>query len=270
MSPVGRGDGRPEVVAHRGASEDTAEHTLVAYRRALADGADALEADVRLSRDGHLVCVHDRRLDRTSNARGVVSTKRLAELDELDWGSWKAAWDLDDEADEPDPDDRRLVTLRQLCELVREWERPVKLAIETKHPTRYSGLVEHYLTDLLQRLGWTTPRAQMPARVMSFSRMSIRRMQKMAPTVPVVALLDERIPGRMRGGELPRGVRIVGPSIDLVRRHPEWVAALHARGNAVHVWTVNATADITLCIELGVDAIITDRPRAVREHVDAI
>lgn len=259
------------MIAHRGASDATAEHTLGAYRRALSDGADALECDVRLSRDGHLVCVHDRRLDRTSNSRGVVSRKRLAELEALDWGSWKTPWrDLDDEADEPDPDDRRLVTLRELCELVRHRGRPVKLAIETKHPTRYSGLVEHYLTDLLQRLGWTTPREEMPARVMSFSRVSVRRMQKMAPTVPVVALVDERIPARLRRGELPKGVRIVGPSIDLVRNNPDWVAALHAHGNAVHVWTVNATADIELCTDLGVDAIITDRPRAVREHVDAV
>ena len=74
------------VVAHRGASVDLAEHTLAAYRRALEVGADALECDVRLTADGHLVCVHDRRVDRTSNGSGLVSTLELAELADLDFG----------------------------------------------------------------------------------------------------------------------------------------------------------------------------------------
>ena len=73
-----------QVVAHRGSSDDAPEHTLSAYKRAIVDGADALECDVRLTKDGHLVCVHDRRIDRTSNGRGIVSTLELAELAELD------------------------------------------------------------------------------------------------------------------------------------------------------------------------------------------
>ena len=78
------------VVAHRGASADAPEHTLAAYVQAVADGADALECDVRLTADGHLVCVHDRRIDRTSSGRGVVSVMTLADLDRLDFGRWKA------------------------------------------------------------------------------------------------------------------------------------------------------------------------------------
>ncbi len=78
-----------QVIAHRGASEDAPEHTLAAYRKAIEDGADALECDVRLTADGHLVCVHDRRVNRTSNGRGAVSALELAELAALDFGSWK-------------------------------------------------------------------------------------------------------------------------------------------------------------------------------------
>ena len=81
---------RPQVVAHRGSSADAPEHTLDAYLRALADGADALECDVRLTADGHLVCVHDRRIDRTSDGRGIVSTMTLSGLDGLDFGTWYA------------------------------------------------------------------------------------------------------------------------------------------------------------------------------------
>ena len=88
---------RPQVVAHRGSSHETAEHTLAAYVKALDEGADALECDVRLTADGHLVCVHDRDLRRTTSTPGIVSTMNLAELDELDFVSWTNPWsDLDD------------------------------------------------------------------------------------------------------------------------------------------------------------------------------
>ena len=83
-----------QVVAHRGASDEHAEHTLTAYTQAIDDGADALECDVRLTRDGVLICVHDRRVDRTSDGRGVVSTLELAELRDLDFGSWRDNQDL--------------------------------------------------------------------------------------------------------------------------------------------------------------------------------
>src|SRR3982751_1091616 len=98
---------RPLVFAHRGGADALPEHTLGAYLRALEEGADGLECDVRLTRDGHLVCVHDRRLNRTSNGRGLVSAKTLAELDELDFGSWHPGG-------APEPDLSRLLTLERL------------------------------------------------------------------------------------------------------------------------------------------------------------
>src|SRR5215211_2905240 len=78
----------PLVIAHRGSSYALAEHTLGAYLRAIDEGADALESDVRLTRDAHLVCVHDRRVDRTSTGSGVVSDFDLDDLRSLDFGSW--------------------------------------------------------------------------------------------------------------------------------------------------------------------------------------
>ena len=136
------------MVAHRGASQAEPEHTLAAYRRALEVGADALECDVRLTADGHLVCVHDRKVDRTSNGSGLVSTLELTQLEGLDWGSWRklSAGESSGGAEEPDveePGDRsRLLTLRRLLSLVADAGQGVQLAIETKHPTRYGGLVE--------------------------------------------------------------------------------------------------------------------------------
>lgn len=265
-----RSRARPIVVAHRGASDELAEHTLAAYRQALADGADALECDVRLTRDGHLVCLHDRRLERTSTGRGVVSAKRLEELHAFDWVSWKHPRSHQDQQDELDRSAGSLLTLRELLAMVRDHHAPVELAIETKHPTRYSGLVEHYLVEMLHRFGWSRPAGPCPVRVMSFSRMSVRRMQRLAPAVPVVVLVDDRIPITFRGGELPYGVDIVGPSIELVRADPDWVRKVHASRHRVHVWTVNEPADVALCAELGIEAIITDRPGETRAQLDAL
>jgi glycerophosphoryl diester phosphodiesterase len=260
------------VVAHRGASFTRAEHTLAAYRQALAEGAEALECDVRLTADGHLVCVHDRRIDRTSNGSGAVSTLRLHELQQLDWASWKQPWiDLDDEADEDQDPPGTVLTLRDLLDTVRDWGKPVELAVETKHPTRYAGLVERSLIELLQHYGWARPRngVRSPVRVMSFSWLSLRRCLDLAPTLEMVYLMD-RVPLLYRDGTLPSGATAAGPSIEIVRAHPGYVGRAHAAGHPVHVWTVNRQADFDLCAGLGVDALITDQPARALKRLGAL
>ena len=309
-------DGRPQVIAHRGASFAAAEHTLAAYQRALQQGADGVECDVRLTADGHLVCVHDRRIDRTSSGYGPVSILQLEELEAMDWETWRSPWpgfaadastadvDADTSAD-TDPDPRAtsdpdpnadpspdpsavldatdaaegdgestpppsLLTLERLLNLVKDMERPVEVAIETKHPTRYAGLVERRLIELLDRYGWARPRRGVtsPVRVLSFSWMSLRRCLDMAPGLPMVYLMD-RVPLRFRDGSLPLGVSAAGPSIDIVRAHPEYVEKVQSAGHEVLVWVANTSADVDLCARLGVDALLTDDPAgALRQLAD--
>jgi glycerophosphoryl diester phosphodiesterase len=259
-------EGRPQVVAHRGASHDNPEHTLGAYTAALDTGAEGLECDVRLTADGHLVCVHDRRVDRVTNGRGVVSTMELAQLDELDFASWKNPWsDLDDEAPELDEETRRVLTLRRLVEMVRDYDRPVDLAIETKHPTRYAGLVERRLVDLLESVGWAG--ADSPARVMSFSPVALGRVNKLAPDLEVVLLIDRQYSWQMATSVLGPGW-IAGPGIDLLRENPRLSRRLRRRGRRIHVWTVNDPDDLDLCVAAGVEAVITDDPRQALDHLD--
>ncbi|MFD7917872.1 glycerophosphodiester phosphodiesterase family protein [Streptomyces sp. NPDC059740] len=333
--PAAVGEGRPPVpsiVAHRGASEDVPEHTLAAYRRAIEDGADGLECDVRLTADGHLVCVHDWRVNRTSNGRGAVSALELADLAALDFGSWKDGVRRDlarnrgralrvggrtagtgrgrtgrratpsggaaavvvpggggaavehpvtadfgeepdrqhDHADDPEFADRTSVlTLERLLELVVDAGRRVELAVETKHPSRWAGQVETRLVELLDRFGLTAaPRDGSPpaARVMSFSARSLHRVHALAPAVPGVLLMQFLSP-RHRDGTLPPGVRIAAPGIRTLRAHPWYVERAHARGHQVHVWTVDRPEDVDLCRELGVDAVITNRPGPVRRQL---
>ncbi|GGQ72120.1 glycerophosphodiester phosphodiesterase [Streptomyces pilosus] len=267
---------QPRVVAHRGASEDAPEHTLAAYRKAIEDGADALECDVRLTADGHLVCVHDRRINRTSNGRGAVSALELSDLAALDFGSWKSRDPSGGpRVEEPDwehrPEDREatsVLTLERLLELVSDAGRRVELAIETKHPTRWAGQVEERLLLLLKRFGLDSPAApeDSTVRVMSFSARSLHRVRAASPTLPTVYLTQFVTP-RLRDGRLPAGVEIAGPSIRIARSHPGYIERLKESGHQVHVWTVDEARDVDLCVRLGVDAIITNRPRAVLDRL---
>jgi glycerophosphoryl diester phosphodiesterase len=248
---------RPQVVAHRGASFENAEHTLGAYVAALDAGAEGLECDVRLTADGHLVCVHDRDLRRTANRRGVISTMELAELQELDFAAWKRGWDFDDETPMRDESHDRVLTLRKLLETAADYDRRVELAIETKHPTRYGGLVEKRLVEQLRDFGWH--RGDTPVRVMSFSYTALTRVDQMAPEVPLVMLLDKStmwpVLRRMIGKDW-----LVGPGIALLREEPDLARRIARSGHDIHVWTVNTEEDYRLCVELGVAAVISDRP----------
>jgi glycerophosphoryl diester phosphodiesterase len=251
---------RPLVFAHRGSSAVAPEHTLDAYLRAIDEGADGLECDVRLTRDGHLVCVHDRRLERTSNGRGPVSMYTLAQLSDLDFGSWH-------------PVSRPvagILTLDRLIMAARQAGRPIQLLIETKHPSRGGTVVEERVAELLRRHGLHRPRPGAPvsATVMSFSPLAVRRIRRIAPVLPAVMLM-EYVPPGLRTGRLPFGANIGGPKLALVRNRPDIIRRLHARGNRVYVWTVNEPADVDLMVQLGVDGLITDRPGDVLHRLDA-
>jgi glycerophosphoryl diester phosphodiesterase len=266
-----------QVVAHRGSSGIRAEHTLEAYEQALKEGADALECDVRLTRDGVLVCVHDRRIDRTSDGRGVVSTLELAELSELDFASWKArqhdplleaAWE---EAD-TDPSRGGVLTFERLLELVVDWSPPggrrIQLQVETKHPTRYGGLVERTLIEVLERHGLARPisRSVSLVAVLSYATSSLRRVHALAPLLPTVYNMD-RVPVRYRDGSLPARVGAAGLGLSFVQANPHMVQRFHDRGHAVHVFTADHADEIDFLLDLGVDAIISNHPRRVLQRL---
>ncbi len=252
---------RPLVVAHRGASDEEPEHTLVAYRKAFAHGADGVECDVRLTADHHLVCVHDRTVERTSDGAGRVSTLELARLEEFDWASWKRG-PGESETPEADPERGHLLTLRRLLDtLIETAEEPLTL-IETKHPTRHGDDVEKTLVQLLRHFdldGGDRP-GRPRIRVMSFSARALQRVHKLSPRIPLVHLLEGIVPAIAIDGTLPKGIGAVGLDVRLVRRKPKVVDRYRRHGNHVFVWTVDAEADMDLCRELGVDVVITNRP----------
>ncbi|MFI1992380.1 glycerophosphodiester phosphodiesterase [Actinoplanes sp. NPDC020271] len=255
---------RPLVFAHRGGADALPEHTLGAYLRALEEGVDGLECDVRLTRDGHLVCVHDRNLSRTSNGRGLVSRRTLAQLDEFNYGSWHPGYPGDEE-----PSDlSRLLTLERLLEAVRGCGRRVRLLIETKHPSVYGAEVERRLVKMLRRFGLAEPKPDDPVQVtvMSFAALALRRIRAQAPGVPTVYLM-ELLPPMAGKARLPFGARIAGPSVELIRNRPGLVQAIRAAGHRTYVWTVNEPEDVEMVLRHQVDGVISDRPKFVLDRL---
>ncbi len=271
------------MVGHRGASADAPEHTLAAYQQAVRIGADAVECDVRMTADGVLVCVHDRRIDRTSTGRGVVSALTLADLDQHAFGArvarrpptWLPVSRHREPEDEPDRSENGVLTLHRLLDYVTSSPGEVRLAIETKHPTRHSARVERALVEELRRFGLLrggdpVDRGGRPGvRVMSFSPTALRRVQGMAPGVPTV-LLMRRMPAAGSRAVVPSASTAVGPGLGTLRRNPGLVREAHAMGREVHVWVVNELEDMAFVLGLGVDAVITDRPRMLLDHLGRI
>jgi glycerophosphoryl diester phosphodiesterase len=265
----------PLVVAHRGSSFAHPEHTLSAYRGAIEEGSDGLECDVRLTSDGHLVCVHDRTVNRTSDGRGVVSERSLTELSALDFGSWRtdlAGAGGGSVSPDTDPARRQVLTLRRLIEMVLSAPRSVRLFIETKHPTRYGGLVEQQLVRMLRSFGLAEPAEPECSKVvvMSFAPVAIRRVRLLAPAVPTLLLMN-RVPPFRRDGSLPAGVGWAGPGLHILRAHPGYAQRVQEAGGRVYVWTVDEPADVEHVLACGVDVIATNRPvdvlaRLGREH----
>lgn len=258
----------PDVVAHRGASADRAEHTRGAYELAMRQGAEAVECDIRVSGDGQLVLVHDRRVDRTSSGRGVVSSLTVPAMSGWDFSSWQRRWPAS--ADwllrEPPEPERGVLTLPELLGMIRDFARPVRLFVETKHPVRYGGLVERILAGELHRHGMLAPGENAPdAVMMSFSTAAVRRFRRLAPTVPTVLLFDNA--RRWRSGILPPWVDHAGPSVGVVRSDPEFVGRAAQHGHGSYCWTVDEPADIALCRRAGVRYLATNAPARTRDHL---
>ncbi|HNP58937.1 MAG TPA: glycerophosphodiester phosphodiesterase family protein [Gordonia sp. (in: high G+C Gram-positive bacteria)] len=246
--------GTPAVVAHRGASGSAPEHTLAAYELALAQGADGLECDVRLTSDHHLVCIHDRTIDRTSNGTGIVSEMSLAQLRDYDFGSWHSGTPAS------------VLTLEELLTLALDWRRPVRLFIETKHPVRQGSLVEVKLLEMLRRFSVASPPSADHSRavVISFSSSGVWRIRRHAPMLPTILLGDT---ARVLGGSAATAVGAtgIGPSIETLRMHPELVDKAAAAGRVTYCWTVDEQVDVQLCADIGVRWIATNHPAQVRD-----
>lgn len=286
------GPQRPTVFAHRGSSAAFAEHTRAAYLQALADGADGVECDVHLTRDQHVVLLHDANLDRTSDGTGPVAERTLRELRHLDFSSWKGVRIPETYGALSE----QFLTLPELLEILRGAGRPVKLAIELKHPSPYQLKLEDRVLEVLREEGWdplTSSLDNVSVTFMSFSPDSVRQLLHSVPPEFVCQLVDDvdirviraglgfgvitggAIANLMKAAQL-EGERILdlgevgmaGPGIEYVRRHPASVQRWLAAGRRFRVWTVDTEQDVALCTGLGIQEITTNVPARVLSQLE--
>lgn len=278
---------RPLVFAHRGASAAFAEHTRAAYLQALADGADGVECDVHLTRDQHVVLLHDANLDRTSDGTGPVADRTLQELRMLDFSSWKGVRIPEKYGARSE----QFLTLTDLLGLLRTAGRPVGLAIELKHPSPYQLKLEDRVLEVLRREGWdplTSTVDNVRVTFMSFSPDSVKHLLRKVPAEFICQLVDEIDVGEVREGlgvgaltgsaiaNVMRAaqlegerilddceVRLAGPGIDYVRQHARTVQRWLDSGRRFRVWTVDSERDVALCQGLGIHEITTNIPARV-------
>ena len=271
---------RKHSIAHRGASAYAPEHTLAAYRLAIEQGADYVEQDLAVTKDGVLVCLHDDSLERTTNVAEVfpdrASTDQatgqrrwlavdftLAEIKQLDAGRWFDA--------------------RFAGERVPTWEEAVKavgsaaaLYPELKSPPLYRARgidMTRLFTESLRRLGLDKGS---PSRlvVQSFDDQVIRELATALPAFPRTFLIEARDGERWLSAqglaEIARFATGIGPTKRLLDGRPEIVRAAHAAGLTVTPYTFTSRAPSRFpdvreemryyLFDLGVDALFTDNP----------
>lgn len=238
-----------KIYGHRGASAYAPENTLPAFRLAEEQGADGIELDVHLTRDGELVVIHDETLDRTTNGSGLVNAHSLAELKALcaDNGM-------------PGYAEVRIPTLREVLEQVRPGRMLVNIELKTGI-LWYEG-IEKKTLDLVGELG-------MEDRVIysSFNHYSIAEVRRLAPQAQTAYLFGD-IPCDIEQYAAARGVGGLHPGLYCVKMG-QLLRTYRDSGLAVRVWTVNEEEDLRWLLQQGVE-VITNDPRlavAVRDSL---
>lgn len=241
------------IVGHRGAMGYVPEHTLESFRLANGMGADYLELDVQMTKDGELVVFHDTVVDRTTNGTGELKDMTLAELKKLDAGSW-----FNEENPDKSKEEYKGVKIPTVREIFEEFGNSVNYYIETKSPNLYPG-VEEKLIDLLNEYGLLEKERQVILH--SASKESLLKLQKLAPDTEIGVLYWYEDKADITQSELNEIKDYVS---HIVVNHNfltvDYIQKVKEAGFSVYVYTVN-DVDIAEKLKIwGVDGIITDFP----------
>jgi len=227
-------------IAHRGSSGTYPENTSLAFEKAIEAGSDMLEMDCRLSKDGHVVILHDERLDRVAGGRGTVQGKTIQQLKKLDVGAWfKKKFK-----------GQRVLTLEEVIEVVNG-RVDLNLDIKSVHrgppgiEIRILFVLSHY--DYLRRTLFS-----------SFDYRSLRRVRELAPEARIGLLYDTDVkddPFRM-AEELKADCLQVQKNLVT----SDFLEKTARSGLRTFVWTVNGVVEMEKFLAMGVDGIISDFP----------
>ena len=245
---------RPLIIAHRGHSLEAPENTTTAYRRAIELGAEMIEADVNISRDGRLVMMHDATLDRTTNGGGPVSRATWNELAELDAGGWfgKEFAGLG------------IPTVEETIELARDAGIWMCFEVKGGDPAEAERIANSLITLLVARdaLGF--------AAMSGYNHAVLALAKRHAPEL---VLAPERLPDDEPADPVTTVHQARLLDAPIIQNHHrfltgELVAALHEEGIAVWSWPTTDEAAIVSSVAVGADGVMGDDVRRLVEVVD--
>jgi glycerophosphoryl diester phosphodiesterase len=242
--------GRTLVIGHRGAMGYRPENTMPSFEHALALGADCVEFDVHLTRDGVPVVIHDETVDRTTNGNGPVREHSLSELQRLDAGAWFS----------PEYAGARIPTLDE----VLEWARLSGMAVDVEiknAPIYYVG-IEAKVVDALRHADMIEQ-----AIVSSFDHQAVRLVGQLDSEVTLGVLYGARPADAGLCLAEQVGATVLLPHVAYARADDVRIA--HAAGLAVVPWTTSDAERICELIAMGIDGVCSNHPDVVRQTVAA-
>jgi glycerophosphoryl diester phosphodiesterase len=259
-------------VGHRGASGYAPEHTIPSYDLALDQGADYIEIDLQMTKDGVLVAMHDDTLDRTATApegvpkrfcTGPVIKRTLEQIKMCDVGSW-----FNEAYPEYASDEYVGLQIPTLEEIFQRYGTSVNYYIETKNPEAAPGMEEELLR-LLGEYGLIPDPAETEnwqVLIQSFSAESLQKIHDLNDSLPLIQLFSSTETSQTIQAQLDLVSTYavgIGPSMTDV--DTALVEAAHALCLDVHPCTVNETTDMQALIDLGVDGMFTNFPDRLEE-----
>jgi glycerophosphoryl diester phosphodiesterase len=229
------------LIAHRGAGHHAPENTLAAMRAGMRHGFTMVEYDVKLTRDGVAVLLHDDDVRRTSNGTGNAGEKTLAELAELDFGAWHS----ERYAGEP------IATLYSIAAFTQA--NGMRSNIEIKPHYGAEARTGAELARLASRL-WA--KAAVPPLLSSFSEAALEAARDAAPDLPRALLISEELPSDWEVRLTRLGCRGLNMNNRYITR--SIVHSVHDAGHHIAVWTVNHPQRARELVDWGCDALFTD------------
>lgn len=239
---------RPLIIAHRGASGYAPEHTMQAYKLAMEDyAADYLELDLQITKDGFLICMHDAKLDRTTNGTGLVIEHSISELKKLDAGKWFG-------------NEFKNAKIPTLEEVFQTFGHRVNYYIEVKN-TSDSRIVP-LLLEMIEKYGLLSRNTLLkePLIIQSFSSDILKEIHNKYQGIALMQLTKKGYLTTVTDEELysiKTYAHIVGPHIQDIT-NVSVIEKLHSIGLEVHVYTVNKVEDKQKLQNYGIDGYFTD------------
>ncbi|MBD0381776.1 glycerophosphodiester phosphodiesterase [Paenibacillus sedimenti] len=235
---------KPIIIGHRGAAGEAPENTLASFALALEQGAQGLELDVHITKDGQIVVCHDHTLDRTTNGSGLICEQAWEDIQRLDAGAWFADAFRGE----------RVPLLSEVFELVPAG---ILINVEVKHA--YEGRMEQALLAFLRESGRINDVV-----ISSFDHKCICRIKQAEPSAKVGLLYAANL--------VDHAAYAKQIGVDVFSLHPHYhsidkgdVDGAAAAGLAVYPYTVNHAEDFQHMIAIGVSGIITDFPGRLRD-----